>query len=151
MTMGFPYINYRTGQPVHSLGGRANRPRPVIGVTLFGPTGHLLQDALLDSGADDTVFPDHLAPQLGIDLSNAPSVVASGLGGSQVVVRYVTIRLRVADNQEKREWAAIVGFGPIANRLPVLGFAGFLQYFTATFHGDREVVELSVNALYPGT
>ena len=23
-------------------------------------------------------------------------------------------------------------------RYPMLGFAGFLQYFTATFHGDRE-------------
>jgi hypothetical protein len=32
-----------------------------------------------------------------------------------------------------------------------LGFAGFLQYFTATLHGDREQVELAVNALYPGT
>jgi hypothetical protein len=34
---------------------------------------------------------------------------------------------------------------------PILGFAGFLQYFTATFIGDREEVELTVNSLYPGT
>ena len=34
---------------------------------------------------------------------------------------------------------------------PLIGFAGFLQFFTATFHGDREQVELTVNALYPGT
>jgi hypothetical protein len=31
------------------------------------------------------------------------------------------------------------------------GFAGFLQFFTAKFEGDREEVELTVNSLYPGT
>jgi hypothetical protein len=31
------------------------------------------------------------------------------------------------------------------------GFAGFFQFFTATFDGDREHVELTVNALYPET
>jgi hypothetical protein len=33
----------------------------------------------------------------------------------------------------------------------MVGFAGFLQFFTATFHGDREEVELTVNMAYPGT
>jgi hypothetical protein len=33
----------------------------------------------------------------------------------------------------------------------LLGFAGFLQFFTATFRGDREEVELAVNVLYPGS
>jgi hypothetical protein len=36
-------------------------------------------------------------------------------------------------------------------RYALLGFAGFLQYFTATFFGDLEEVELTVNAAYPGT
>lgn len=34
---------------------------------------------------------------------------------------------------------------------PILGFAGFLQFFTAIFDGEREQLELSVNNLYPGT
>ena len=34
--------------------------------------------------------------------------------------------------------------------LPTLGFAGFLQFFTATFYGDLEEVERAVNRLYPG-
>ena len=41
---------------------------------------------------------------------------------------------------------------PLANlQSPLLGFAGFLQFFTATFRGDREEIELTVNSLYPGT
>jgi hypothetical protein len=31
------------------------------------------------------------------------------------------------------------------------GYAGFLQFFTTTFHGDRELAELTVNSAYPGT
>lgn len=38
--------------------------------------------------------------------------------------------------------AGWVGFSPAISR-PLFGFAGFLQFFTATFHGDREQVELT--------
>jgi hypothetical protein len=51
---------------------------------------------------------------------------------------------------EFREWPAWVGFVNGLRR-PVLGFAGFLQFFTATFRGDDEVLDLEVNRLYPGT
>jgi hypothetical protein len=43
-----------------------------------------------------------------------------------------------------------VAFTPVRLWRPILGFAGCLQFFTATFHGDREEVELVINALYPG-
>jgi hypothetical protein len=66
-------------------------------------------------------------------------------------VRYAEVTLRIADNQEQREWKAWVGFTAARLRQPLLGYAGFLQYFTATFHGDREEVELTVNPTYPGT
>ena len=52
---------------------------------------------------------------------------------------------------EQREWPAWVGFTAASMPYPVLGFAGFLQFFTATFHGEREEVELTINGLYPGT
>jgi hypothetical protein len=62
-----------------------------------------------------------------------------------------SIHLCVADNNERREWPAIVGFAPVGRRLPVLGFAGFLEYFTAIFHGDSQIVQLTINSLYPGS
>jgi hypothetical protein len=34
---------------------------------------------------------------------------------------------------------------------PLFGLTGGLQFFTATFYGDRAEVELSVNPSYPGT
>jgi hypothetical protein len=57
----------------------------------------------------------------------------------------------MAGGGQLREWPAWVGFTSLPARYPLLGFAGFLQFFTATFHGDREEVELVVNRLYSGT
>jgi hypothetical protein len=68
-----------------------------------------------------------------------------------VSYRYGLVRLRITDGQEMREWEAWIGFTPARLRYPILGFAGCLQFFTATFHGDQEEVTLAVNALYSGT
>ncbi len=151
MTMAFPYFDVHKAQPIYPLHGRSVRPRPIISVALFGPSGSVPLDALLDTGADDTVFHEDIAPLIGVDLTNAPIGTAGGMGSGETVIRYATVRLRIADNQEKREWTAIVGFAALGKRRAVLGFAGCLEYFTATFHGDREVVELAINKLYTGT
>ncbi|MGH7171371.1 MAG: aspartyl protease family protein [Gemmataceae bacterium] len=106
---------------------------------------------LLDTGADDTLFPEHIATRLGIDLSNAAIGHMKTATLMSVPVRYAQVLLRITDGVEQREWPAWVGFTPAPLNQPLLGFAGFLQFFTATFHGDREQVELTINSLYPGT
>ena len=151
MTLTFHYTPHPRRQPVPSLGGRFSRPRPLISVTLIALSRTKVVSALLDTGADDTVFPDSVATSLGIDLSSATVGAAQGVGGGQVAIRYVNLTLRLADNNEHHEWPAVVAFTPLQNQLPLLGFAGFLQYFTVCFHGDLEFVELTTNALYPGT
>lgn len=151
MSLRFPYLQVATGQPIVSLHGKTHRPRPVIGVTILGPAGAVPYDGLLDTGADEALFPEAIAALIGIDLSNAPRGTASGFGMGIIPVRYAEATLRIADNQEQREWRAWVSFALVVRRYALLGQAGFLQYFTATFHGDREEVELTVNGIYPGT
>jgi hypothetical protein len=73
-----------------------------------------------------------------------------GVSTSNVPLRYAQVTLRMESQGERREWPAWIGFTPAPLRRPLLGFAGCLQFFTATFHGDREQVELDANALYPG-
>ena len=80
MSIRFSYKQQRARQPVVSLGGRSVRPRPIVQLTLIGPSGTYLEDSLLDTGADDTVFPEMVATKIGIDLSNAPTGEASGVG-----------------------------------------------------------------------
>jgi hypothetical protein len=111
-----------------------------------------LESALVDTGADDTVFFQDVASAIGIDLANAPVGEFVGVGATRFSVRYAEVTLRLTSGSERREWRAWVGFSSTRLRNnALLGFAGCLQYFTATFHGDREEVELAVNALYPGT
>ena len=151
MSLRFHYSRRWRQSPIISLGGRFDRPWPAVPVTSLGPGGSWLVDGLLDSGSEDTVFPEWMANRLGIDLTTAPTGTAAGVGGGGGLLRYAEVTLRVADNQERREWQAWVGFTSTKLRHPLLGFAGFLQYFTATLYGDREEVELTVNSLYAGT
>jgi hypothetical protein len=151
MSLIFPYTTFPTPNPICTLHGRQSRPRPVIFVAVIGPNGTSVEKGLLDVGADDTVFPDLVATDVGIDLSQAPTGGASGVGPmSAVVLRYAEVMLRISDGHEHREWPARVGFTSAPLHRPLLGFAGFLQFFSATFHGDREIAELTVNGSYPG-
>ncbi len=151
MTMRFHYRLYTVAQPVITLGGATARPKPVIPVSVIGPAGTVCKDSLLDTGADDTILPENIAVALGIDLSRAPTGTASGVGKKAYPVRYAQVPLRVSDGQEQREWEAWVAFTAAPLHRPLMGYAGFLQFFGANFLGDVKVVELTVNSAYPGT
>ena len=151
MSLRFPYQTIPVGHSVVPLGGRWVRPRPIVAVSIFGPMSSRVRDAILDTAADDTVFRETLAMQIGLDLSKAPTGVGSGVGMGNIPLRYAQVHLRLTDGVEQREWSAWVGFTPARIPYPMLGFAGCLQFFTSTFHGDREEVELTVNRMYSGT
>lgn len=151
MALLFPYKPLRTPKPVVSLNGRTSRPKPVVTITLIGPSGTLVEPALLDPAADDTVFPESMAQRIGLDLTQAPEGEAAGVGGIPIRLRYAEVTLRLATNTERREWRAWVAFTAAKLNRPLLGFAGCLQFFSALFLGEQERVELTVNGLYPGT
>jgi hypothetical protein len=151
MSLRFSYQPVLLTQPSVSLGGRMFRPRPLIPVTLLGPANVSPTVGLLDTGADDMVFPDFVARFIGIDLTNAPTCTGKGVGGQPTVIRFALVVLRIADNYERCEWQALVGFSSASSTYPLLGYAGFLQYFSATFHGKEQEIELAVNADFPGT
>jgi hypothetical protein len=151
MTLLFPYLQVPTPHPVYCLGGVFFRWRPIIPVTLVGPGGTHLCHGRLDTCADDTVFPEWMAQRLGLDLTAAPVGQGTGVAGGSISLRYAHIEIRVTDGQEYRTWSACVGFAPAPFRRVLLGQAGVLQYFTAAFHGDRQIAELTINSTDPGT
>lgn len=151
MSLFFRYTLKPVNHSIVSLGGRWSRPRPLITVSIVGTSNTIAAEGLLDTGSDDTVFPESTALRLGIDLRSAPIGQMRTATLRSYPVRYAQVRLRLTDGVEQREWPALVGFTPAPLNHPLLGFAGFFQFFTATFHGDREQIELTVNGLYPGT
>jgi predicted aspartyl protease len=124
----------------------------MIIVAIIGPSGTIVEKALVDTGADDTVFSDVVATRIGIDLTNAPSGIAAGVGpNAAALVRYAEVKLRISDGKEFREWPARVGFTSAQIHRPLLGFAGFLQFFTSIFDGNSESLVLTINSTYAGT
>lgn len=133
MSLLFRYRLEPVQHAVVSLGGRWSRPRPRLHVSLIGPSNTRLVQGLLDTGSDDTIFPEHFAANIGLDLSNAPTGWATTANLANVPLRYASVHLRITDGQERREWPACVAFTSAKLHLPLLGIAGFLQFFMPPF------------------
>jgi hypothetical protein len=117
---------------------------------MVGPTGALLRDGLLDTGSDDTVFDEALARSVGLDLTGAPQYRVNLAGRGVVTCRYADVVLRISDGVEEFEWRAAVGFVLVPLRNPLLGYAGFLQFFDALFQGADQQVMVTPNRSFAG-
>lgn len=153
MTLRFPYLQEPlAGPPPPSMpAGTTLRWRPLVPVVLHSPLGPYFKfsRALVDSGADDTVFPLQMASQLGI-----PLLVDSRHGflwrGQVVASRYALVELELADTfGNTLRWPATVAFSPASMRYPLLGVNGCLEFLDAKFLGKNRVLELEPNAAFP--
>jgi hypothetical protein len=124
-----------------------------VAVRFSGPADTKLRDCLLDTGSDDTVLTEALAGLLGISLDLAEERQIHLAGRPQPVrCRYAPVELRITDGiSEVCEWTAIVGLVASPLHYNLLGHAGFLQFFDATFRGepDHEVI-LTPKLSFPG-
>ncbi|MCI0459106.1 MAG: retroviral-like aspartic protease family protein [Gemmataceae bacterium] len=98
--------------------------------------------ALVDTGADDIVFPEIVAARTGIDLSAALPSSSRGAGANQPTpVLFAPVILLLDDGKEKFRWRAVVGFAPLRSKYGLFGIAGGLEYFRMTLDiADRELL-----------
>ena len=127
------------------------RFRPLVPVAVFGPSGNSLafERALVDPGADDTIFHLDVAAALGI-----PLLVDAGHGmrwrGQQFRLRFGFVDLELADDSGNTlRWPATIAFTMAKVRYPLLGVSGCLEFFDARFLGQARIVELEPNPLFP--
>jgi hypothetical protein len=150
----FPYEDEPLiGSPPPSLPGTVTvRWRPLVPVTVIGPTGRrrIFPRAVLDPGADDTVFPLALVGLLGVAL-RADTGHGLRWRGQAYPLRFGDVELELSDGTSVCRWPAVVGFTPAPLRYPLLGIAGCLQFFDARFRGDDRIAEVETNRSYPGT
>jgi hypothetical protein len=104
---------------------------------------------LLDSGADDTVFPLHVAHLI--------EITTRGIGqqlrwrGQTYPLQFGSVELELVDRSGSRwRWPTTIGFSSAPIRYPILGNLGCLQFFDAMFRGDDRIVELETNRAYSG-
>lgn len=71
--------------------------------------------------------------------------------GNFYPLQFGSVTLRLVSQSEICGWSASVGFSAPPIPYPLLGLAGCLECFDATFLGEEQRVELVPNASFPGT
>ncbi len=126
--------------------------RPIISLRIIGPKSEARWDALVDTGADETLLPLSLAEVLKIELDQQLTSEAAGISGDRLRIYYGDVEFRVAADDEVVSWKTTVGFvefGAADDEVKILGHGGCLDYFTATFDGEKAELELVPNGLLP--
>lgn len=133
-----------TGEPVAVF-------RPEITIRLHGPNGSDDLDALVDTGADNTIFPESIARNLGVQLLRATGPAAQAFGGQRIDLWYADVELELVHSGGSLRWLAQVYFraDEVDDETVILGRDGFLEYFTATFIGDEFALDLQPNSYLP--
>ena len=148
--MIFPYSSIISVEPL--TGDFLLLRRPEIPVKIRGPKGSATYVGLVDTGSDNTIFPRAVADFLGISLEATSGPQASVFGGQRIRLRTGGAVLSLESGDESMGWNTPVCFFefPTANEETViLGHAGFLDYFTATFDGKLGIVTLIPNDDFP--
>jgi predicted aspartyl protease len=148
--MKFPYREYLSTIP----GSSDFRLilRPVISIGITGANGDARWDALVDTGADETLLPLPLAKLLGVSLDADLTSEAAGITGERLSIHYGDVEFRIVGDGVSIKWLTTVGFvdfGTNADQVIILGHGGCLDYFTANFNGEKSELELIPNATLP--
>lgn len=126
--------------------------RPIVTIRVIGPTAEARWDALVDTGADETLFPLSLAEVLGVELDHELTSEAAGISGDRLKIYYGAVELKIESGQDVIAWRTVVGFvdfGSSRDEVIILGHGGCLDFFTAVFDGERAELELLPNSSLP--
>ncbi len=126
--------------------------RPEAKIRVRGAQGETYLRVLLDTGADHTVLPYSIAADIGAELFEGELDAAKGISGHEIAIIPGRVELELLDGEESCQWTAVIGFAKFASasdECGILGHAGCLEYFCATFDGESQVVELTRRGNFP--
>ncbi|WP_091076733.1 aspartyl protease family protein [Microlunatus sagamiharensis] len=124
--------------------------RPVVSVALVGDAGAGAPVyALVDSGCGHTLAAPWLADEIGVDPDDSDRQIVLGLGGENVLVRFLDVRVRLlapgGDETDFFEWHDEVGF--LRSWRPtwpvLLGQVAFMRTFTVTMSRHAQALAVS--------
>lgn len=148
--MRFPYSSVILPEP--GTGDLLIMHRPEIPVKVFGSRGAVPVIGLVDTGSDYTIFPKSVAEYLDIQVQPATDSSANVFGGHSVELFSGEVELKLTGESEEITWKTMVNFfdfGSTGDQTAILGRAGFLDFFTATFDGYEAALTLLPNPDLP--
>jgi hypothetical protein len=135
-------LNYRTyhrEKESKLIGPHAKRPVIEVGLTLGGQV--IPSNALIDSGADVSIFPADIGEQLGIDIRSGEKGFASSMRGAVLEETFLhRITLKVGELY----YSTVTSFSyaPMRRNYGILGQQGFFDIFVVQFDLVKEEIEL---------
>jgi hypothetical protein len=120
---------------------------PMIQVRIIGPRGNVRLFGRIDTGADDSLFPEAIADELGVEFPRGQYEALRLPGGGVTAAWYSEVDLEIRGPEGPYRWAALVGFHQGNSTL--LGLAGFLEWFTAIFDGRNRELTLRYTGSAP--
>jgi hypothetical protein len=120
------------------LRGNDVRYLPLLTLDLHHAKRHLRVRALLDSGAEHTIFSTRVAEALGIEAPSGRLVTLRGIGGTMPGY-LAAIELQLGASRWTTD--AIFADG-IAADSGLLGQLGFFQFFTVTFRYQSGEIDI---------
>lgn len=116
----------------------------MVSIDIFGSEDSKKFDALLDSGADVSLFNSEIAEAIGIDLSNAKPAKFTGISGGIDGYRIEKFKIKVEGFTEAIEIP--VCFVDSSSVSLLLGQDGFFDLHRIKFEKDHDTFEItSVN------
>jgi hypothetical protein len=134
----FPYRQEpSTPGPAHQ--NRTTVLRPRIRVRLFHEDRFIDLLALVDSGADDCLFPLEVATELGLPFKHKNENRYGGIGTGHITAVFTHVKINFAGEVAFPLYA---GFSDAPSAVPILGQGGFFDRFDVTFRKRKKVIEL---------
>jgi hypothetical protein len=133
----FPYRKEPT-RPSSAYPHRHSIPRPRIEFRLTHGNRFVKLLALVDSGADDCLFPLEVAHFLRLPLKRDAVHHYGGIGSGTITATFGTVILEVG----KWKIPLYAGFSDSPTAVPILGQNGFFSQFEITFNRLEEAIQL---------
>ena len=114
--------------------------RPIVEIELFNNGNSIKGAAVIDSGADKSLFNIAYAKEIGIDLTNAHKEEFMGIGGTRVSCFVTIIEIKMQHIDEKYKIEAGFIESDAVNIL--LGQEGFFDQNRIRFEKDHDTFEI---------
>ncbi len=115
--------------------------KPVITVRLIGPKKFQEIEAIIDSGADHSIFDMDFAKNLGLSFTKAKVEPFSGIGKGTIKVFTIPVEIQVVGIDKKV--TIPIGFVKSPSFPPLLGLDGFFDNFVIKFDKAHNIIDIN--------
>lgn len=130
-------FKYRQVNLSHPFSRKSFILRPIIAVSLKSEKSVIRYEALLDSGADFSIFPVEIADKLGINLNKDKKIYFSGIGDEPMegIISKIVLEIDNVEINTKVVFSSV-------NSKALLGQYGFFDKFIVKFDLVKEEIEI---------